>query len=45
MGSLNLPAIPEMSRYGNAGFSRDSRHTFRWRGLRDGKNGTTNTEN
>jgi hypothetical protein len=45
MGRLILPAIPEMSRSGMTGLSRDSRETFRSRELREpGANGTPNLE-
>ncbi len=32
MGSLRFPAIPEMSRNGNAGVSRDSRAPYKGAG-------------
>lgn len=36
MGSLNLPAMTEMSRNGNAGFPRDSRATYKVAGSGNG---------
>lgn len=35
MVRLNFPAIPEMSRNGNAGFSRDSRAPYKGAGKRE----------
>ena len=42
MGLLSFPAIPEISRCGIAGFSRDSRSPYRGRETGNGTGTTSN---
>lgn len=45
MVRLNFPAIPEMSRNGNAGFSRDSRSPYKGEGTPGRENKKPKLEN